>query len=88
MKFNKTLAIVAASLALAAPFAANAQADGKLEWTFNQKAYMAMADKNGMISKADMMKMVEAKIDKMAKNGMLSMQDFSKLLNDLYAGRN
>lgn len=87
MKFNKTLAIVAASLALAVPFAANAQADGKLEWTFNQKAYMAMADKSGMISKADVMKMVEAKIDKMAKNGMIAVKDMPQLFNDLYIGR-
>ena len=87
MKFNKTLAIVAASLALAAPFAANAQSDGKLEWTFNQKAYMAMADKSGMISKADVMKMVEAKFDKMAKNGMISVKDMPQLFNDLYIGR-
>jgi hypothetical protein len=87
MKFNKTLAIVAASLALASPFAAQAQSDQQYDAMFNKQVYAKMADKNGMMSKADVMKMVEMKFDKMAKNGMISTDDMGRLLADLHRGR-
>jgi hypothetical protein len=86
MKFNKTLAIVAASLALASPFAAQAQSDQQYDAMFNKQVYMKMA-KDGMMAKADVMKMVEMKFDKMAKNGMISVDDMGKLFGDLHRGR-
>jgi hypothetical protein len=46
-----------------------------------------MANKDGMMAKADVMKMVEAKYDKMAKGGMLSVDDLGKLFGDLHRGR-
>ena len=87
MKFNRTLALVAASLALTSPFISHAQTDQQIDGQFNRQVYMKMA-KEGMMSKADVMKMVEAKFDKMAKNGKISVDDMGKLLADLYAGRN
>jgi hypothetical protein len=87
MKFNKTLAIVAASLALASPFAAQAQSDQQYDAMFNKQVYMQLANKDGMLAKADVMKMVEMKFDKMAKNGMISTDDMGKLLADLHRGR-
>ncbi len=86
MKFNRTLALVAASLALTSPFLAHAQTDQQIDAQFNKQAYMKMA-KEGMMSKADVMKMVESKFDKMAKKGMISVDDMGKLLADLYLGR-
>jgi hypothetical protein len=87
MKFNKTLAIVAASLALASPFAAQAQSDQQYDAMFNKQVYMQLANKDGMLAKADVMKMVEMKFDKMAKNGMISADDMGRLLADLHRGR-
>ena len=43
-----------------------------------------MADKNGMVSKKDFMKMMEKKFDEMdkGKKGMLSTQDVMRIFND------
>ena len=87
MKFNKTLAIIAASMALASPFAANAQTDQQYDAMFNKQVYTKMANKDGMIKKADAMKLIEAKFDKMSKNGMISVDNFGKLLGELHGGR-
>jgi hypothetical protein len=54
---------------------------------FNKQVYMQLANKDGMLAKADVMKMVEMKFDKMAKNGMISTDDMGKLLADLHRGR-
>lgn len=86
MKFKKVLTLVAASLVLASPFAVNAQTDQQYDAMFNKQVYMKMA-KDGMMAKADVMKMVEAKFDKMAKNGMISVDNMGKLFGDLYRGR-
>ena len=66
MKLTRTLALVVASLALTSPFISHAQTDQQMDAKFNKQVYMKMA-KDGMVSKADVMKMVEAKLDKMAK---------------------
>ena len=86
MKLKHVFTIAAASLVLASPFAANAQTDQQMEAMFNKQAYMKMADANGMMSKAEVMKMVSDKIDSMAKNGMISVDDMRKVLNSLYRG--
>ena len=86
MKFSRTLALVAASLALTSPFISHAQTDQQIDGKFNKQVYMKMA-KDGMVSKADAMKMIEAKLDKMAKKGMISVDDLGKIFGDLYAGR-
>ena len=86
MKLTRTLALVVASLALTSPFISHAQTDQQIDAKFNKQVYMKMA-KEGMMSKADVMKMVEAKLDKMAKNGMISVDNLGVLFSDLYVGR-
>ena len=86
MKLTRTLALVVASLALTSPFISHAQTDQQMDAKFNKQVYMKMA-KDGMVSKADVMKMVEAKLDKMAKKGMVSVDDLGKVFADLYLGR-
>jgi Spy/CpxP family protein refolding chaperone len=87
MKLKTTLALLAASFALASPFAVQAQTDQQMDAKFNQVYYMKMANKDGMVAKKDVMKMIEAKIDKMAKNGMISVADMGRLFSDLYKGQ-
>lgn len=87
MNFNRRLSIVAASLMLASPFAAQAQTDQQFDAMFNKQVYMKMANKDGMMSKADVMKMVETKLDKMAKNGLVSVDDLGRIFSDLHRGQ-
>lgn len=90
-QLNKALAILAASLALASPFAAQAQTqpqtDQQMDAQFNRQAHMKMANKDGMLTKADVMKSVGDKFDKMQKNGMISVDQMGEMLKDLYHGR-
>jgi hypothetical protein len=74
-----------ASVALAAPFAAQAQTDGYPLAKFNKEAYMKMADKDGMLSRADVMKMVNERFDKMQKGGMISVEQMGQLLRETYS---
>ena len=86
-RLNNTLAVLAASLALSTPFVAQAQTDQKMEAQFNAQAHMKMANKEGMISKEDLMKTVSDKFDKMQKNGMITVDQMGQLLRDIYRGR-
>lgn len=86
-QLNKALAILAASLALTSPFVAQAQSDQQMDAQFNRQVYMKMANKDGMLTKADVMKTVGDKFDKMQKNGMISMDQMGEMLRDLYRGR-
>ncbi len=91
-QLNKALAILAASLALASPFVAQAQTpaaqtDQQMDAQFNRQAHMKMANKDGMLTKADVMKSVGDKFDKMQKNGMISVDQMGEMLKDLYHGR-
>ena len=86
MKLNKFVLLGLTTLALAAPFGANAAKGGEPLPDFNMKMYMKMADKDGMLSKADVMKMVEEKFDAMAKGGMISVKDFGVLIADMNRG--
>ena len=81
------MAILAASLMLTSPFVAQAQTDQQMDAKFNAEAYMKMANKDGMLKKADVMKAVSDKFDKMQKNGMISTEQMGELLRDLYRGR-
>ncbi len=84
-KFGRTMAWMATTLALAAPFAAHAQHESKMAGEFNGSAYMRMADKNGMLSKETVMKMVSDKFDKMKDaKGMISVKQMEQLLKELY----
>ena len=87
MEIKRTLALVVASLALTSPFIAHAQSDQMMDAQFNKQAYMKMADKNGMVSKADAMKLIGEKFDSMAKNGMISVESMGVMFRDLYRGR-
>jgi hypothetical protein len=84
-KLNRRLAMFCASIALAAPFATQAQTDGYPLTTFNKAAYMKMADKDGMLSKADVMKMMNEKFDKMQKGGKISVDQFAQMLRESYS---
>lgn len=88
-KLANAIAILAASLVLTSPFAAQAQTqpDHQLDAQFNRQVYMKMANKDGMLTKADVMKVVGDKFDKMQKNGMISMDQMGEMLKDLYRGR-
>lgn len=86
-KIATSLALVAASLALVFPIAASAQSDQQMDAQFNKQVYMKMADKDGMMSKSDVMKMVDQKFDKMQKNGRISVDQMGQLLRDLYGGK-
>ena len=55
-QLNKALAVLAASLTLASPFVAQAQSDQQMDAQFNRQVYMKMANKDGMLTKADVMK--------------------------------
>ena len=83
-KLSSALAILAASLALTAPFASYAQTDQQMDAKFNAQAYMKMANKDGMLKKADVMKVVSDKFDKMQKGGMISVDQMGERLKDLY----
>lgn len=83
-KLNRALAMLCTSIVLIVPFAAQAQTDGYPLAKFNKEAYMKMADKNGMLSKADVMKMMNEKFDKMQKGGMISVDQFSQMMRDIY----
>jgi hypothetical protein len=85
-KLNRTLAILATSVVLLSPFAANAQITNSWD-NFDNPVIMKMADKNGMLSKADVMKVVGEKFDKMAKDGKISTAQMADLLRDLFKGR-
>ncbi len=88
-KLNNALAVLAASLVLASPFAVHAQnTDQAMDAKFNTQMYMKMANKDGMLMKADVMKSVSDKFDKMQKNGMISVDQMGELLRDLYRGGN
>lgn len=84
-KFNRRLAMLCTSIVLAAPFAVQAQTDGYPLAKFNKEAYMKMAAKNGMLSKADVMKMMNEKFDKMQKGGMISVDQFAQMLRETYS---
>ena len=86
-KFTTAIAVLAATLVLGAPFTAQAQTDQQMDAKFNMPHYMAMANKDGMLMKADVMKAVGEKFDKMQKNGMINMDQMAQLLRDLYTGR-
>jgi hypothetical protein len=86
MKLNKFVILGLTTLALAAPFGAHAAKGGEPLPDFNMKMYMKMADKDGMLSKADVMKMVEEKFDAVAKGGMISVKDFGALIADMNRG--
>jgi predicted methyltransferase len=86
-KLTNSLAILAASLVLTSPFVAYAQTDQQMDAKFNAQAYMKMANKDGMMKKADVMKVVSDKFDKMQKGGMISMDQMGEMLMDLYRGR-
>jgi hypothetical protein len=85
-KLSSALSILAASLVLTMPFGAYAQTDQQMDAKFNAQAYMKMADKDGMMKKADVMKVVSDKFDKMQKGGMISMDQMGQMLKDLYYG--
>jgi hypothetical protein len=87
-KLNSALAILAASLVLTMPFGAYAQSDQQMDAKFNTQVYMKMADKDGMMKKADVMKVVSDKFDKMQKGGKISVDQMEKMLKDLYYGHN
>ena len=82
-KLTRALAILATSLVLTTPFASYAQPDNQLD-KFNAEAYMKMANKDGMLKKADVMKVVGDKFDKMQKDGMISVEQMGQMLRDLY----
>lgn len=86
-KLTSALSILAASLMLTMPFGATAQTDQQMDAKFNAQAYMKMANKDGMMKKADVMKVVSDKFDKMQKDGMISMDQMGEMLKDLYRGR-
>jgi hypothetical protein len=87
MKLKHAFAIAAATLVLASPFAVQAQqSDQMLDGQFNKQMYMKMANKDGMMAKADVMKMVSDKFDAMAKSGMISVDNLGVMLRDLYRG--
>jgi hypothetical protein len=87
-KLNSALAILAASLVLTMPFGAHAQSDQQMDAKFNTQVYMKMADKDGMMKKADVMKVVGEKFDKMQKDGKISVDQMGQMLKDLYYGHN
>jgi len=82
MQLKKFVVLGLTTLALAAPFASHAETD----FAFNKEMYVKMADKAGMISKADFMKMVEKDFDAMSKGGMMSVDKMQELLKRLYTG--
>ena len=84
-KLNRRLALFCTSIALVAPIAAQAQTDGYPLANFNKDAYMKMADKDGMLSKADIMKMMNEKFDKMQKGGKISVDQFAQMLRETYS---
>lgn len=86
-QLNKALAILGASLALTSPFTVQAQTDQQMDAQFNHQVYMKMANKDGMLTKAVVIKSVSDKFDKMQKDGMISMDQMGELLRDLYRGR-
>lgn len=86
-KLSTAIATLAASLVLFTPFIAHAQTDQQMDAKFNNQVYMKMANKDGMLAKADVMKSVSDKFDKMQKNGMITMDQMGQLLMDLYRGR-
>ena len=47
---------------------------------------MKMAKKDGTINRADVMKIVSEKFDKMQKGGMIFMDQMEEMLKDLYHG--
>jgi hypothetical protein len=83
MQLKKFVALGLTALALAAPFASHAETDSM---NFGKDYYMKMADKNGMISKADYMKMAERDFDAMSKNGMISMEKMQEMMKKQYSG--
>jgi hypothetical protein len=82
MQLKKFVALGLTTLALAAPFASHAETD----FPFNKEMYMKMADKSGMVSKADFMKMAEKEFDAMSKGGMMSVDKMQEFLKKLYTG--
>ncbi len=86
-KLTHAIAILAASLVLTSPFVAHAQSDQKIDAQYNVQVYKKMANKEGMLKKADVMKAVSDKFDKMQKGGMISVDQMGELLMDLYQGR-
>ena len=84
MNVKQTLhALSLATLLSVAAVSGTAFADdqGEKWW---QPMTKQMADKNGMVSKKDFMKMMEKKFDEMdkGKKGMLSTQDVMRIFND------
>ncbi len=86
-KLTPAMAILAASLVLTSPFVAHAQTDQQMDAKFNAQVYKKMANKEGMLKKADVMKTVSDKFDKMQKDGMITTDQMGELLRDLYQGR-
>ena len=69
-----------------APFAAYAQTDQPMDGKFNARAGMKITKKDRTINRADVMKIVSEKFDKMQKGSMIFMDQMEEMLKDLYHG--
>ena len=87
MSVKKLMTSLIAAAALAGASGAQAQvSDYEWERAYNAKHFMTMANKDGMVSKADVMKMVGEKFDKMATNGMINSAEMRRMLLEMYRG--
>ncbi len=87
MSVKKLMTSLIAAAALAGAAGAQAQvSDYEWERAYNAKHFMTMANKDGMVSKADVMKMVGEKFDKMATNGMINSAEMRRMLLEMYRG--
>lgn len=87
MSVKKLMTSLIAAAALAGAAGAQAQvSDYEWERAYNAKHFMTMASKDGMVSKADVMKMVGEKFDKMATNGMINSAEMRRMLLEMYRG--
>ena len=77
---SSALAVAAFSIAVPGAFAANPERDNDFAMSLAQQCDM---DKSGMVSKASFMKMMEAKLDKVAKGAKeLSVANTAKIFMD------
>ena len=87
MSVKKLVTALIATAALAGAAGVQAQvSDYEWERAYNAKSFMMMANKDGMVSKADVMKMVGEKFDKMATNGMINSAEMRRMLLEIYRG--
>ena len=80
LALSSAFAVAAFALAAPASFAANPERDGEFAMALAQQCDM---DKTGMVSKANFMKMMEQKWDKVAKGAKeLSVANTAKIFMD------